>query len=116
MKTTSKRLGRCNAQVITLSEGTIYIEYFNAIGFVNEVAIDCDSYDVTMLESYASKIAIIVDDGRKQILYKLIRSNYSRTTQDHFSRYIREYTDYNRPRKCESALTFKFDLEPKRAW
>lgn len=116
MMVTERQLGRCNARIKTLTETDIYIETATDSGVILERHFDCDSFDVKLLESYSSIVAICItaDDGSQQ-LYSLPRSNYSTTTQRQVNKFWDEVRSFGIAR-WNDALTFRIGIEPKRAW
>lgn len=116
MKVTTKQLGRCNARIKTLEETDLYIEYVSTSGLVFEHHCDCDSFDVKLLESYNSIVAVMITDSEGyQELYYLPRHNYSITTQQHVAKFARETSSFGYQVSMQ-AISFRIGIEAKRSW
>lgn len=111
-----KQLGKKQAWVTKLEGTIVYLEYpYGTNGIVKEISIDCDSYDVYMLESYDSVVAFAVRDNNHVRRYTLPRSNYSVTTSKHVSCFWATYGlgDCIVQTRC---LTYRLGIGKKRAW
>lgn len=118
MKCTEKQLGRCHATVKHLEECDVYIQYIGDSGLVHEHKYDADSVDVYVLESYISDVAIIVRTSSRDYFYSLPRHKFSVTTQKQVQRFLSEYMTYTpkQPREFNTALCYKVDINPWKAW
>lgn len=114
MKVTKKQLGKCQATVETVEQCDIYIEHVDSSGVVFEHHFDCDAYDVKLLRSYSSIVAILVAFGTgEKRLYRLPRSTYSVTTQRQVSKFAAEYA---LNASWLNGLSYRINIGHKRAW